>query len=75
MILLDLNTPILDGCQFLDEFIRIKERKKDKHIYIITSSIDPSNLERSKAYNNANNFIVKQITLETLKMLLHESVE
>jgi len=73
MILLDLNMPIMDGWQFLDEFTKIKTQKKIT-IYIITSSIDPADVTRSKAYESVNNYIVKPITMETLKRLLHEDV-
>lgn len=73
MILLDLNMPIMDGWQFLDEFTKIKTEKKIT-IYIITSSIDPADVTRSKAYQNVNNYIVKPITMETLKQLLHEDL-
>ena len=71
IILLDLNMPIMDGWQFLDEFTKIKIQKEIT-IYIITSSIDPTDVERSKAYNKVDNYIVKPITMETLKVLLQK---
>jgi CheY-like chemotaxis protein len=69
IILLDLNMPIMDGWQFLDEFTKIKTHKKIT-IYIITSSIDPADVEKSKEYDNVNNYIVKPITLESLQEIL-----
>jgi CheY-like chemotaxis protein len=69
IILLDLNMPIMDGWQFLEEFTKIRTEKKIT-IYIITSSVDPADVERSKQYDNVNNYLVKPITLETLKELL-----
>ncbi len=74
IILLDLNMPIMDGWQFLDEFTKIKTDKKIT-IYIITSSIDPTDIERSKEYNNVNNYLVKPITLEILKNLMTQEEE
>ncbi len=74
IILLDLNMPIMDGWQFLDEFTKIKTEKKIT-IYIITSSVDPMDIEKAKEYNNVNNYIVKPITLEALQDILHDSVE
>jgi len=39
VIFLDINMPIMDGWQFLDEFIRLPMEKKVR-INIVTSSID-----------------------------------
>lgn len=69
IILLDLNMPVMDGWQFLEEFTKIKTAKKIT-IYIITSSVDPADVLRAKQYDNVNNYIVKPITLEVLKELL-----
>ncbi len=73
IILLDLNMPIMDGWQFLDEFTKIKTEKLIT-IYIITSSIDPADVERSKNYDNVENYLVKPITFDTLKKLLVKGV-
>ncbi|RKS42730.1 response regulator receiver domain-containing protein [Gillisia mitskevichiae] len=72
IILLDLNMPIMDGWEFLDEFTKIKTSKKIT-IYIITSSVDPADVERSKEYESVNNYIVKPITLEALQEILNEN--
>ncbi len=69
IILLDLNMPVMDGWQFLEEFTKIKTAKKIT-IYIITSSVDPADVLKAKQYDNVNNYIVKPITLETLRELL-----
>lgn len=74
IILLDLNMPIMDGWEFLDEFTKIKTSKKIT-IYIITSSVDPADVERSKEYESVNNYIVKPITLEALQEILNENAE
>ncbi|MDT0555365.1 response regulator [Patiriisocius hiemis] len=74
VILLDLNMPIMDGWQFLDEFIKIKTNKKIV-IYIVSSSIDPADTEKAKQYQNVSNFIVKPITVDNLKAILKEITE
>ncbi len=71
IMLLDLNMPIMDGWQFLEEFTKIKTDKKIT-IYIITSSVDPADVERAKEYESVTNYLVKPITLDTLKELLVE---
>ena len=66
VILLDLNMPILDGWQFLDEFIKVKIDKKII-IYIVSSSVDPADMLKAKSYSNVTNYIIKPISLDRLK--------
>lgn len=71
LILLDLNMPIMDGWQFLDNFTQIKIEKKII-IYIVSSSIDPKDLEKSKMYASVSNFVVKPISFDKIKELMQE---
>lgn len=66
VILLDLNMPILDGWQFLDEFILLP-LKKEISIFIVTSSIDPSDIEMAKKYKMVKSYIMKPITAKKLE--------
>jgi len=61
LIFLDLNMPVLDGWGFLDAF---NESFKDLNIkiYILSSSIDSRDLERSKEYSLVKDFIAKPLT-------------
>ena len=70
VILLDLNMPVLDGWQFLDEFIKIPCPKKII-IYIVSSSIDPEDVLKAKSYREVSDYIVKPITIERLKAVLY----
>ena len=72
VILLDLNMPIMDEWQFLDEFIKIPCKKKII-IYIVTSSIDPQDLARAKEYDNISNYLIKPISAQKLQELLAEA--
>lgn len=66
VILLDINMPVLDGWQFLDGFIVIPFTKKIL-VFMVSSSIDPSDLEMTKKYPIVKNYIVKPLTSEKLK--------
>lgn len=66
VILLDLNMPVLDGWQFLDEFVQLPI-KKEISIFIVTSSIDPSDIDMVKKYAIVKNYIMKPITAQKLK--------
>lgn len=67
-ILLDLNMPVMDGWQFLDEFIHLSV-KKEISIFIMTSSIDPTDIEKAKNYNVVKDYIMKPITANRLDLL------
>jgi CheY-like chemotaxis protein len=62
VILLDLNMPVMDGWQFLNELSKydFKELKKTT-LYIVSSSINPADIERSKAISMVKDFLVKPI--------------
>lgn len=69
LILLDLNMPVWDGWQFLDEFLKLPV-KSEITIFILSSSINQVDKDRAKEYSRVSDFIVKPITLETLLPLL-----
>ncbi|APG59398.1 response regulator [Christiangramia salexigens] len=69
VILLDLNMPIMDGWQFLDEFIKIPCDKQIT-IYIVSSSINPDDMERAKSYDKVSTYLIKPITPTQLQLIL-----
>ncbi|MDF4220470.1 response regulator [Maribacter sp. M208] len=76
VIFLDLNMPILNGWEFLDEFKNCKSPLSKKIvIYIISSSVDPRDLERVKNYEQVDTYILKPITPDDLGKILGATVE
>ncbi|MFX0556291.1 response regulator [Maribacter sp. CXY002] len=71
IIFLDLNMPIMNGWEFLDEFIKLPTNNTNKIlVYIISSSVDPRDLEKVKLYQEVNNYILKPITPKDLETIL-----
>ncbi|MFA7379521.1 MAG: response regulator [Bacteroidia bacterium] len=71
IILLDLNMPVMDGWEFLEEFTLLKPRlDKTITIYVVSSSIAPSDIERAEAINEVTDYIIKPITTEKLLDML-----
>ncbi len=68
IIFLDINMPILDGWQFLDEFLYLESSKKPI-IYIVTSSENPVDIEKADQYDMKKNYIVKPIIVKKLTSL------
>lgn len=63
IIFLDLSMPIMDGWQFLDEFVTIESNNAKKIvIYICSSSISPHDISRAKEISAVSDFIIKPVT-------------
>ncbi|WP_072879007.1 response regulator [Flagellimonas taeanensis] len=76
VILLDLTMPIMDGWQFLEQYLRFRPRiGKKVVIYVISSSIDPRDMQRAKSISEVTDYIVKPLTKTKLISMLHESLK
>ncbi|HKX85346.1 MAG TPA: response regulator [Flavobacterium sp.] len=71
VILLDLNMPIIDGWQFLDQ-LEDSVLKDQLNVYIMSSSIDRSDIEKSKNYSIVKDFISKPVNADKLDKILSE---
>lgn len=66
-IFLDINMPIMDGWEFLEHYERRKIDWEHKPaIYILSSSVDPADLNRSKTKCCVKGFISKPLEIEKL---------
>ncbi|MBD1260284.1 response regulator [Maribacter polysiphoniae] len=73
IIFLDLNMPVMDGWEFLEDFVKIPNHNKDNVVvYIISSSVDPRDVERVNEYKIVHNYILKPITHQDLRNVLVE---
>jgi CheY-like chemotaxis protein len=67
IILLDLSMPIMDGWQFLEEYVKINPRIGKKiTLFICSSSISPDDYTRAMNINAVSDFIIKPMTKEKL---------
>lgn len=72
VIFLDLNMPVMGGWEFLDNFTQknLPIVFKNTKVYILSSSIDPLDIEKAKTYPIVIDFISKPITKEKLEKLM-----
>ena len=66
IILLDINMPIMDGWEFLDNLQTIPQSEV-LNINMITSSIDPLDMQKAESYSLIKNFLTKPISVDKLK--------
>ncbi|HBK89151.1 MAG: response regulator [Cyclobacteriaceae bacterium] len=70
IIFLDIDMPLMDGFQFLDEFEKLSLATKKKcRIVMLTSSINPQDFNRSKKYLNVKLYLNKPLTYESIVSL------
>jgi CheY-like chemotaxis protein len=70
LILLDLNMPLMDGFQFMQEFNRMDFPGKDKtYIVVVSSSNYPEDKNRSFELG-VDQYLSKPISIENLRALI-----
>ncbi|SFW25980.1 response regulator [Cellulophaga fucicola] len=75
VIFLDNNMPIMDGFQFMEEYTKVKPQIDKKiTVYMVSSSVDPVDIERANSVAEINGYIIKPIKPGQLKSII-ESLE
>ncbi|RTE53352.1 response regulator [Arenibacter aquaticus] len=71
IIFLDIDMPVMDGFQFMEEYEKIKSNvSKDMIIYMVSSSLDPVDIDSAKKISSISDYIVKPISSDRLKSIL-----
>jgi CheY-like chemotaxis protein len=70
VIFLDIDMPLMDGFQFLDEFEKLSDSSKNHcKIVMLTSSINPQDVNKSQKYSYVKKYINKPLSQENLENL------
>ena len=75
VILLDIYMPLLNGWDFLNAFDPISTTlKKSIPVYLLSSSIDPKEIARSKTHKTVRSYTSKPMTNEFVEYLYKDCV-
>lgn len=70
IILLDLNMPVMDGWEFLEKFSKIKDNlQKEIKLYVVSSSINPSDVNRAKSSPAVQDYLIKPVHIKNLESI------
>ncbi|OWW25670.1 response regulator [Zobellia sp. OII3] len=71
-IFLDIDMPIMDGFQFLEGYRPLVPKiGKSIEIYMVSSSVDPEDIERARAYPMVVDYISKPLASDRLKTIMN----
>jgi CheY-like chemotaxis protein len=70
IILLDINMPIMDGWEFMEEMVALKSRISESiNIYIVSSSIALEDKNKAKNYSEIIAYLSKPINTNDLILI------
>ena len=73
IIFLDLNMPVMDGWDFIEEYTTLKPKlNKNIILYVVSSSVYDEDIRRAKSISEVNDYIVKPISIDQYKVILTE---
>lgn len=71
IIFLDIDMPLMDGFQFLEEFEKLSDNVKNNcGVVMLTSSINPQDLNKAKKSAYVKKYINKPLSAEVLESLV-----
>ena len=73
-IFLDINMPFVDGWMFLEDYDHLKTNlTKPILICMVSSSIDPRDVDRARKNSNVSEYIIKPVSREKFIELLSKA--
>jgi CheY-like chemotaxis protein len=72
VIFLDIDMPLMDGWDFMENFTQIKPNLGKKiTVYMVSSSINEADIKRAKNISDVTDYVVKPVTHDKLVELFN----
>ncbi len=65
-VFLDINMPQMSGFEFMDKMCAMGFDRFGISVYILSSSVDPNDIDKSKTYHCVRGFISKPLSIDKL---------
>lgn len=73
VLFLDINMPVMDGWEFLEEYLLIKPMMpKTVVIYMVSSSVDEKDVLKAKSISALSGYLVKPISSQNIMEVILE---
>lgn len=73
IIFLDINMPIMNGWEFIEEYQNLKEEQKAKIVLImLTTSLNENDIEKAKNYKDIKGYKNKYLNTDTMNEILKD---
>ena len=73
LILLDINMPVMDGWQFLEEYDKLEDVQKGKVVVVIlTTSFNPADIAKTEEKFGTGYFLCKPLTLGMISDIMQK---
>lgn len=76
LILLDINMPVMDGWEFIEEYKAIMGQfDQQVFVFMVSSTIDINEIEMAKNHENIEGFISKPLVMDELVKMIEASMK
>lgn len=72
LVLLDINMPIMNGWEFLEEFIELNGKLESSKVVMLTSSIDPADKKKAEENHRVSALKSKPLSVNLINELVRE---